>query len=29
VLDRRIGLSGAQPVEVMLGALEQAEARPD
>jgi predicted DsbA family dithiol-disulfide isomerase len=24
VLDRRIGLSGAQPVEVMLGALEQA-----
>jgi predicted DsbA family dithiol-disulfide isomerase len=25
VLDRRIGLSGAQPVEVMLGALEQAE----
>ncbi|MDX6526417.1 MAG: hypothetical protein QOI43_1928 [Gaiellales bacterium] len=26
VLDRRIGLSGAQPVEVMLGALEQAEA---
>jgi predicted DsbA family dithiol-disulfide isomerase len=28
VLDRRLALSGAQPVEVMLGALEQAAAEP-
>jgi predicted DsbA family dithiol-disulfide isomerase len=24
VLDRRLGVSGAQPVEVLLGALEEA-----